>query len=108
MSSNINLDRSFFVVVSSFEKGGLVQREMELEWDRDTVLQMAREGQFDEVVSIIETNPVEGWSNIIPASEIEDEIAARSHSASVRRPRDPFREHRLGREQSGDWMGRIS
>jgi hypothetical protein len=102
---NFNMDRSFFVVISALPKGGLVQREIDLDWDRATVLKMARDGQFDEVHSIIETNPVEGTVNVIAASEIFDEcsveIFTTLRGSSHHRSRDPHREHRIDARLAG-------
>lgn len=73
----INMDRSFFTVVSQLPSGSIVQPEMEIEWDRATVASMALEGQFDTVIAIIEHNPVEGTSNnitadVFPAAEADE------------------------------------
>lgn len=73
----INMDRSFFTVISQLPSGTIVQPEMELGWDRETVTSMAIEGQFDTVLAIFENNPVEGTSinitaDVFPAAEADE------------------------------------
>lgn len=72
----INTDRSFFTVLSQLPSGSIVQPEMEIEWNRETVASLALEGQFDTVLAIFEYNPVEGWSaditaDIFPAADAD-------------------------------------
>lgn len=103
---NLNLDRSFFLVISELDSGIIVQRECELDWDRITVLDMAREGQFDTVLAIIECNPVEESTRVIPQHLIDDEIEVEERTqrySAARFPtcRDPNGEHRIGNFEAG-------
>lgn len=98
---NFNLDRTFFTVISALESGTIVQPEIDPDWDRSTVLEMAKEGQFDTVLQIIECNPVEETSRIIPAHLIEDEIQIEARASQYRMRRDPNHEHRIGNFEAG-------
>ena len=103
---NFNLDRTFFTVISALESGTIVQPEIDPHWDRSTVLEMAKEGQFETVLAIIESNPVEGGSRTIPAELIDDEIeverTAQKYSAGRFPPyRTPNDEHRIGNFEAG-------
>jgi|GEM_PF-2884721 len=104
--TNFNLDRSFFTVISALESGVIFQPEIDPDWDRETVLEMAKEGQFETVLHIIEFNPVEEDCRVIPAELIDDEIeierSVQKYSAG-RYPtyRDPHREHRIGNFEAG-------
>jgi hypothetical protein len=55
----MNLDRMMYLVISELKCGPLIL-EVELHrMDRSTVLREAREGQYDEILAVIELNPVE-------------------------------------------------
>lgn len=104
--SNFNLDRTFFIVLSELDSGEIVQREMELDWDRQTVLEMASDGHFDNVLQIIECNPAENDTRVVPGYLIEDEIDAERKTqryAAARFPAysHPNDEHRIGNFEAG-------
>lgn len=80
-ASKLNLDRSYFTVISRLCSGTLVQPELEPDWTRTDVASMARGGQFDTVLAIFEHNPVEGWSaditaDVFPEADDEEEAEA--------------------------------
>lgn len=99
---NFNLDRSFFSVICELNSGDLYHPELDPAWDKLTVLEMAKEGQFDKVLHIIEFNPVEGFSRTISADLIDDEIEIEERAASRRQLyRGPNQEHRIGNFEAG-------
>ena len=99
---NFNLDRSFFTVVSQLPSGSITQPEIDPFWSRQTVLEMAKQGQFDTVLHIIECNPVEDTSRVIPASEIDDELEVERISTARRQPYlGPNHEHMIGNFEAG-------
>lgn len=104
--TNFNLDRTFFIVLSELDSGEIVQREMDMDWDRETVLEMAKEGQFDNVLQIIECNPAENDTRVVPGHMIDDEIEAERTTqlySAARFPRHklPNDEHRIGNFEAG-------
>ena len=92
---NIDTDRSFFTVIAQLSNGEVFQPEMDLSWDQKTVLEMARNGQFDTVLRIFETNPAEGWLRDITPDLQEDE----EHETTE--THDPNHEHRIGNFEAG-------
>ncbi|WP_395175084.1 hypothetical protein [Roseibium alexandrii] len=98
---NFNLDRTFFTVISALESGTIYQPEIDPDWNRSTVLEMAKEGQFETVLAIIESNPVEGGSRTIPAELIDDEIQIEARASQRRMHRFPNDEHRIGNFEAG-------
>lgn len=95
-SSMLNLDRSYFTVISRLFSGTLVQPELEPDWTRKEVEKMARAGQFDTVLAIFEHNPVEGWSADITADVFPDSDDNEPAAGDIEdtAPLAPFEYHR--------------
>jgi hypothetical protein len=58
----INLDRQFYLVITDHKSGAYVPEQNVWEMDRAKVIKDIREGQYDDVVAVIEFNPVEHTS----------------------------------------------
>jgi hypothetical protein len=75
----MNLDRMMYLVISTLPKCGPLVLEVELHrMDRDTVARELREGQYEQVVAVIELNPVEKICREV-TDEFEPEI--REHAS---------------------------
>lgn len=99
----ISTDRSFFTVIAQLSNGEITQPEMDIELSREMVLEMARNGQFDKVLHIFESNPLEGWCNDITA-DLEDSEVEEARFVSTPRNQmrhDPNHEHRIGNFEAG-------
>ena len=75
-----SFDVSQFVVTRDYGKNGF-ESVSHPEWTRESIIRDIIEGQVDRVVSVVEFNSVEGWSNDI-TDDIRMSVIARQAVAA--------------------------
>jgi hypothetical protein len=98
-----NSDRSFFSVIASL--GGdaySAERDVSAMSFQQIVCDIA-DGQIEDVLTVIEFNPVEGWSNDITADVLAEAFPARDDDFDGIMD-DDFEEDRIGAFEAGVGM----
>lgn len=98
--SNFNTDRSFFTVIMDHKDGAYVPQTDLSDLTEEKVIQGVDDGDFDDVILILESNPSEGWSR-----DVTEDILARTnrYQSQVRfsDKYDPNRGERIGCFEAG-------
>lgn len=63
--TKINLDRMFYLVIRDHRSGAFVPEQDVADLDRASVIKSIAEAQHDDVLAVIEFNPVERTSRIV-------------------------------------------
>lgn len=100
-----NSDRSFFSVIAALS-GDAYSAERDVSaMSFGQIVKDIADGQIEDVLTVIEFNPVEGWSNDVTADVLAEAFPEKTDTGGIEEDFDGVHDGDFGDDYEGDRIG---